>query len=150
MTGARIVTRTGPIRLSRRSPKRRRYRQGSVEGGGRKHDAWSTRADFLRSQCCRFRFQLRYVHTSAPSSSPSCPSNAFGNQPYVRKSTLISPVRPSVTWIPSASRASRCRCAPSVPGPRELIVPEDAITLCQGTGGSMSGDSHFRARTFLG
>lgn len=85
-------------------------------------------------------------HSSASRSSPSCSRRAFGNQPYVRKSTLISPVWPSVTSTPSASRASRCRCAPSVPGPRELIVPEDAITLCQGTGGSTLGLSHLRAK----
>ena len=142
MTGARAAIRMVLIRLSRRSPKQRRYRQGGVEGGGRKYDPWSIR--------CRFRFQTRHVHTFASSSSPPCPSTTSGNQPNVPKSTLISPVRPSVTSTPSASRASRCRCAPSVPGPRELIVPEDAITLCQGTGGSISGDSHFRARAYSG
>ena len=96
---------------------------------------------------CRFCSRIRHIHTSSSLSPLSCPSNAFGNQPYVRKSTLISPVWPSVTSTPSASRASRCRCAPSVPGPRELIAPEEPITLCQGTGGSMPGDSHFRAGT---
>lgn len=97
----------------------------------------------------RTRIQIPYVHTFA-SPSPPCPSNTFGNQPCARKSTLISPVRPSVTSTPSASRASRCRCAPSVPGPRELIAPEEATTLCQGTGGSMLGDNHFSARTHSG
>jgi len=147
MTGVQTVTRTVPTRLSRQSQKRRKYRQGGVEGGGRKRGAWSTRADFFVCNAVDFCFQIRYIQKSS-SSLLCCPSNAFGNQPYVRKSTLISPVRLSVTSTPSASRASRCRCAPSVPGPRELIVPEDAITLCHGTGGSMLGDNHFRARSF--
>ena len=152
MTGARILTRTAPTRLSRRSQKRRRCRQRGVGEGDRMGDTRSGRTHRFppsSSPCCRFTFvTIHCIHTPASFSSPPCSSNAFGNQPYVRRSTLISPVRPSVTSTPSASRASRCRCAPSVPGPRELIFPEDAITLCQGTGGSRFGDNHLRARPF--
>ena len=68
-----------------------------------------------------------------------------GNHPHVAKLTRKSPVRPSVTSIPSASSTSRWRCAPVVPGPREEIVPAAEITLCHGTGGVTSGDWNFKA-----
>jgi hypothetical protein len=84
-----------------------------------------------------------------PSSDGGCPIvptvPRAGNHPHVAKLTRKSPVRPSVTSIPSASSASRWRCAPVVPGPREEIVPAAETTLCHGTGGVTSGDRNFKA-----
>ena len=80
------------------------------------------------------------VFDEAPSSCSD-----VGNHPHLPKSTLNSPVRPVVTSTPSANRASRWRCAPCVPGPREEIVPAALMTRCQGTGGLVLGERNLRA-----
>lgn len=100
----------------------------------------------------------RCISYSSPSSSvgaatPWSPISIVpgsGNHPHVARFTLKSPVRPSVTSIPSASSASRCRWAPSVPGPREEIVPAAEMTRCQGTGGVTSGERNFNAAKVRG
>jgi hypothetical protein len=69
-----------------------------------------------------------------------------GNHPQTEKSTLLSPVRPTVTSTPSASRTSPCNRAPSVPGPLEEMAPEDETTRCHGTGGVAPGVTNLSAK----
>ena len=70
-----------------------------------------------------------------------------GNHPHTLKSILISPVRPVVTSTPSASNSSRWNWAPCVPGPRDEMVPLLETTRCHGTGGFVSGERNFRAKS---
>ena len=71
-------------------------------------------------------------HSSTPKSTLS------GNHPYSPHGTFIL-----TTCTPSASKATRCRSAPSVCGPREEICPVAETTRCHGT--SESGARYFRA-----
>lgn len=52
---------------------------------------------------------------------------------------------PSRTSTSSVSSAWRWRCAPSVPGPRDEILPAEDTTRCHGTGGSASGERNLSA-----
>lgn len=84
-------------------------------------------------------------HSSSETSWEARNSSIDGNQPYSRRSTRMSPVRPVITSTPSATSASRWRWAPSVPGPREEIVPAEPITRCHGIGGFTFGGRNFNA-----
>jgi hypothetical protein len=68
-----------------------------------------------------------------------------GNHPYVARSTSSSSVRPTCTSTSSACSASLWRAAPSVPGPRDEILPADDTTRCHGTGGSAAGERNLSA-----
>ncbi len=68
-----------------------------------------------------------------------------GNHPYVARSTSSSLVRPTRTSTSSACSASLWRAAPSVPGPRDEILPADDTTRCHGTGGSAAGERNLSA-----
>lgn len=83
-------------------------------------------------------------HASLSAVIPCCPATT-GNHPYSPRSTLNSPSRVSSTSTPSATNASRCLRAPSVPGPREDIAPEEPIIRCHGTGGFVPGCKNLSA-----
>lgn len=112
--------------------------------------------DFYMSSCVGTDVNMFYADGecdhqvgSSSSSARFCAmlptGSGAGNHPQLPKSTLSSPVRPIVTSTPSATRASRWRCAPCVPGPREEMVPVEPMTRCQGTGGLVLGERNLRA-----
>ncbi len=96
-----------------------------------------------------------YSSTAAP---PPSQGTRTGNHPYAARSISNSfpppapapRLRPTRTSTSSASSASHCCCAPSVPGPRDEILPAEETTRCQGTAGSADGERNLRAVVVMG
>jgi len=88
-------------------------------------------------------WQLRAVGEAAQTKR----SILAGNHPYATRLMNSSFARPTRTSTSSASSASHCRCAPSVPGPRDDILPADDTTRCHGTGGLASEERNLSAVT---
>ena len=90
--------------------------------------------------------ELRHTGMAA-AQGPIVIGTLAGNHPYPTRSMSSSFARPTRTSTSSASSASHCRCAPSVPGPRDEILPADDTTRCHGTGGLASGERNLSAVT---